>query len=87
MEDAKQGIDRFGKDYFVIGDCELSLFELAWHLTGLENYLVEMAAGEDWIEALNDKVILNAIEIRKHIKFGICVIFNNLKMLKMDGLE
>ena len=56
MEDAKRDIDRFGKDYFVIGDCELSLFELAWHLTGLENYMVNIASGEDWIEALNDKV-------------------------------
>jgi uroporphyrinogen decarboxylase len=56
MEDAKQDIDRFGKDYFIIGDCELSLFELAWHLTGLENYMINMASEEDWIEALNDKV-------------------------------
>jgi uroporphyrinogen decarboxylase len=56
LEDAKRDIDRFGKDYFVIGDCELSLFELAWHLTGLEKYMIGMAMEEDWIEALNDKV-------------------------------
>jgi uroporphyrinogen decarboxylase len=56
MEAAKRDIDNFGKDYFVIGDCELSLFELAWHLTGLENYMIAMASGEEWIEALNDKV-------------------------------
>ena len=56
MENAKRDIDRFGKDYFVIGDCELSLFELAWHLTGLEKYMIGMASEEDWIEALNDKV-------------------------------
>jgi uroporphyrinogen decarboxylase len=56
MEDAKRDIETFGKDYFVIGDCELSLFELAWHLTGLEKYLIGMVSADDWIETLNDKV-------------------------------
>ena len=56
MDKAKRDIDRFGKDYFVIGDCELSLFELAWHLTGLEKYMIDMACGEEWIETINDKV-------------------------------
>ena len=56
MEKAKRDIDRYGKDYFIIGDCELSLFELAWHMTGLEKYLVDMASGEEWIETINDKV-------------------------------
>src|SRR5512133_553576 len=36
FEKAIRDIDRFGKDYFVIGDVEISLFEMAWHLTGLE---------------------------------------------------
>lgn len=56
MENAKKDIDRFGKDHFIIGDCELSQFELAWHLTGLENYMVGMAMEEEWVGALNDKV-------------------------------
>ncbi len=56
MEAAKRDIEKYGKDYFVIGDCELSLFELAWHLTGLETYMIGMADEEDWVNALNDKV-------------------------------
>ncbi|MFP3042308.1 hypothetical protein LQZ19_10885 [Treponema primitia] len=56
MEDANRDIEKFGKDYFIIGDCELSLFELAWHLTGLEKYLIGMASEDEWIETLNDKV-------------------------------
>ncbi|AEF80487.1 uroporphyrinogen decarboxylase family protein [Leadbettera azotonutricia] len=56
FEKAKRDIARFGKDYFVIGDCEISLFEMAWHLTGLENYMMGLAGEEDWVEALNDKV-------------------------------
>jgi len=53
---AERDIARFGKDYFVIGDVELSLFELAWHLTGMEKYLMALAMEEPWIERLNDRV-------------------------------
>ncbi|MEN6309683.1 MAG: uroporphyrinogen decarboxylase family protein [Anaerohalosphaeraceae bacterium] len=53
---ALQDIQRYGNDYFVIGDCELSLFELAWQLTGLETHLMAMAMQEDWLTALYDKV-------------------------------
>jgi uroporphyrinogen decarboxylase len=53
---AKRDIDRFGKDFFVIGDVELSLFELAWHLVGMEKYLIDLSMGEPWIEKLNDQV-------------------------------
>jgi uroporphyrinogen decarboxylase len=56
FEKAKRDIDRFARDYFVIGDVELSLFELAWHLTGMEKYLVGMAMEEEWVEALDARV-------------------------------
>ena len=35
---------------FVIGDVELSLFELAWHLAGMEKYLMGMAMEEEWVD-------------------------------------
>ena len=56
FEKAKRDIERFGRDYFVIGDVEISLFEMAWHLTGLEKYLMDLFCEEPWIEKLNDKV-------------------------------
>jgi len=56
FEKARRDIDVFGKDYFVIGDVEISLFEMAWHLTGLEKYLVGMLCDEPWVEPLNDRV-------------------------------
>ncbi len=56
FEVAKRDIDQFGAMYFVIGEVEITIFELAWHLTGMEKYLIGMAGEEDWIEALNDKV-------------------------------
>jgi uroporphyrinogen decarboxylase len=56
FDKAKRDIDRFGRDYFVIGDVEISLFEMAWHLTGLEKYMVGMLCDEPWLELLNDRV-------------------------------
>ncbi len=56
FEAARRDIDRFGKDFFIIGDVELSLFELAWHLVGLEKYLIAFSMEEAWIETLNDMV-------------------------------
>jgi len=56
FEKAKRDIDKFGGEFFVIGDVEISLFEMAWHLTGLEKYLVGMLCNEPWVESLNDLV-------------------------------
>ncbi len=53
---AERDIKEFRKEYFIIGDVELSLFELAWHLTGMEKYLMALAMEESWIELLNDRV-------------------------------
>jgi uroporphyrinogen decarboxylase len=53
---ARTEIEKYGRDYFVIGDCELSIFELAWQLTGLEKHMIALAMHEDWLNALYDRV-------------------------------
>ncbi len=53
---AEKEIREYGKDYFIIGDCELSLFELAWQLTGLEKHMMALAMSEDWLGPLYDRV-------------------------------
>jgi len=55
FEKARRDIARYKSDYFIIGDCELSIFELAWHLTGMQEYMMAMAMEEPWVRALNDK--------------------------------
>lgn len=56
FDKAKRDIDKFGKDFFIVGDVEITLFELAWHLTGLEKYMIGMMCDEPWLELLNDRV-------------------------------
>ncbi|HBG28563.1 MAG: hypothetical protein A2Y10_19970 [Planctomycetes bacterium GWF2_41_51] len=53
---AAREIEKYGNDYFIIGDCELSLFELAWQLTGLEKHMMALAMQEEWLNPLYDKV-------------------------------
>jgi uroporphyrinogen decarboxylase len=56
FDKAKRDIDNFGSDYFVIGDVEISIFEMAWHLTGLEKYLISMMCEEPWLNLLDNRV-------------------------------
>ncbi len=73
---AKRDIERFGDEYFVIGDVEISIFEMAWHLTGMEKYLIGMAGGDDWIETLNDRIEAWSLGLAKQqIELGVDAIW------------
>jgi len=56
FDKAERDIAAYRDSHFIIGDVELSLFEMAWHLTGLSEYMMALAMEEPWIEALNDRV-------------------------------
>jgi uroporphyrinogen decarboxylase len=56
FDKAGRDMKSYGKSHFIIGDVELTIFELAWHLTGMEKYMMAFALEEEWIEALNDRV-------------------------------
>jgi len=56
FEKAARDIEKFKDSHFIIGDCELSIFELAWHLAGMEKYMMSFALGDSWVVKLNDKV-------------------------------
>lgn len=64
---AERDIARFGREYFVIGDLELTMFEMAWHMVGLEKFMVDMANGEAYIEALLDRVKAFTIGLGKQL--------------------
>jgi uroporphyrinogen decarboxylase len=55
FDDAKTYIEKYKNDHFIIGDVELTMFEMAWHMVGLEKFMVNLAAGEAYVGALLDK--------------------------------
>ena len=49
---AKADIARFGEEYFVIGDCELTMFEMSWQLVGMQKYMEDLAMRASYVEPL-----------------------------------
>ena len=48
--------ERYGKDWALLGVIECTVFEMAWNLVGLEQFLADMALQKDYIEPLLDEV-------------------------------
>jgi uroporphyrinogen decarboxylase len=65
--DARRDIARFKDEYFIVGDLELTLFEMAWHMTGMEKFMVDMSAGEEYIGALLDKVLEYSVGVGREL--------------------
>ncbi len=53
----REAVARSGKAKFIIGSCQCSVFETAWYLHGMEDTLLDMAANEDYANALFDKIM------------------------------
>jgi uroporphyrinogen decarboxylase len=66
-EDAKKYIDRYKGDYFIIGDIEVTMFDFAWHMVGLERFLSDMATGEPYVEALIDRCMEFSLQVGKRL--------------------
>ncbi len=72
FEDARRTIDRYRGEYFIIGDVELTMFEMAWHMTGLQKFMTDMAMGEPYIEALIDRTMEFSVAIgRRLVELGV----------------
>jgi uroporphyrinogen decarboxylase len=73
--DAKAYTARYAKDYFIIGDVELTMFEMAWHMVGMEKFMVDLVSREPYIDLLLDRCMAFSIGIAK-----------NLVRLGVDGI-
>ncbi|MCA9916459.1 MAG: hypothetical protein KC445_00835 [Anaerolineales bacterium] len=67
FDDAKKYIEMYKDDYFIIGDLELSIYEMSWHMVGMEKFMLDMAMGEEYIGALLDRVKEFSIGIGKQL--------------------
>ncbi len=67
FEDAKRYIEKYKDEYFVIGDVELTMFEMGWHMTGLQKFMIDMAMGEPYIETLLDRTMAFSVAVGKRL--------------------
>ena len=65
--DAKRYIEGYQDEYFVIGDVELTMFEMAWHMTGLQKFMTDLALGEDYVEPLIDRTMEWSVAVGKRL--------------------
>ena len=67
FDDARKYTEKYKKDYGIIGDLELTMYEMSWHMVGMEKFLLDMAMGEDYIFALIDRVMEFSVGIAKQL--------------------
>lgn len=53
----RDAVKRYGREKFIIGSCQCSIFETAWYLHGMEDMLMDMASDEDYTNELFDKIM------------------------------
>jgi len=51
----KAAVERYGREKFIVGSCQCSIFEMAWYLRGLKDFLVDLLDDEDYANTLLDK--------------------------------
>jgi len=70
-EDFRLKKETYGRDKWMIGSSQISIFEACWYLRGLDTFMMDMALEPAYCETLMDKVMqfpLNAS--RKYIELG-----------------
>jgi len=76
FEAVKKAIERYGKEKWIIGSCQCSIFEAAWYLRGLDTFMMDLAMEEDYAEVLLDKVMTYPAKIGlKFIELGVDMIW------------
>jgi uroporphyrinogen decarboxylase len=74
-DDAKKYIEKYRDEYFIIGDVELTMFELAWHMVGMEKFMIDLAAREPYVDVLLDRCKEFSLKVAR-----------NLAALGVDGI-
>ena len=76
IEATKNAIETYGKDYWIIGSCQCSVFEAAWYLRGLDTFMMDLAMGEDYVDVLLNKVMQYPLEMGlKFIDLGVDMVW------------
>lgn len=66
-DDAEKFIQKYQDDYFLIGDMELTMYDMMQQLVGTEKILVDMAQGVPYVEPLMEKCKDFALAIGKKL--------------------
>jgi len=72
----REMIKLYGKDKWIIGSCQCTIFEASWYLRGMDSFLMDMAMDEDYTKKLIDKVSKFAFGAAKnYIELGVDMVW------------
>ncbi|MBN2073356.1 MAG: hypothetical protein JW770_05370 [Actinobacteria bacterium] len=72
----KELIEKYRKDYLIVGGIACTLFENSWYLRGMENWLVDLLENKDFAHELLDRLVDFYIKCgEKLIEYGVDVIW------------
>ncbi|CAA7601387.1 Uroporphyrinogen decarboxylase [Acididesulfobacillus acetoxydans] len=75
-DDCRKIIKRYGKEKWIIGSCQISIFEASWYLRGLDQFMMDMALNKDYAHALMDKVMQFPLKAaKKYIQLGVDMVW------------
>lgn len=69
-------LERYGRDYWIAGSCQCSIFEAAWYLRGLDTFMMDMVLNPDYVNALMDKVMeFPRQALKQYIRMGVDMVW------------
>ena len=66
-DDAAKDIEKYQQSHFLVGDMELTMFDMMAQLVGLEKLLLDMAMGEAYVEGLIERTKQFALAVGKKL--------------------
>jgi len=69
--DFRKKKELYGQSKWLIGSCQISIFEACWYLRGLAQFMMDMATEPDYANRLMDKVMQFPLQAtKKYIEMG-----------------
>ncbi|MBI9016327.1 MAG: hypothetical protein JEZ07_03595 [Phycisphaerae bacterium] len=70
-DDFRKKMKLYGKEKWMIGSNQISIFEACWYLRGMEDFMVDLALNQDYATTLIDKVMqFPKVSTAKFIEMG-----------------
>ncbi len=72
FEEARKTIETFGTEYFIVPNLGFALFERAWSLRGLEQFLMDIALDPGWVGELLDRITeIQLALVGRYLQLGV----------------
>jgi len=79
--------DLYGKEKWLIGSSQISVFEGSWYLRGMEQFLIDMITDPGYAHALMDKVMQFALEAgKRYVELGADMIWFGDDVASQQGM-